>query len=508
MTQEIDNGIQVQRQAQKGTEKTISDTVTSGNQVTRESFDAGSQVPQQPMPPRTQSELHDGGMVRPTPDNYLAENPTVPPFIKHNKRRAAHFERNAFCRYVGGTGIYFAHKHRTWFMGCSAFISFTCLLMMIVPLLSTIQTPDVMKIFCLADGEAHWTLIIPVDWTERMYLGLGGMVNQTQKGATYYVPYNSKNCKEVFGTACTNCQGASTTVIALLAVAIATVIPAMCLDIHRVFVFFDYNLSKIMALTLHLVFGVIFTVLAYMTFLQKCFMAMPSYTVHQGYGRRYVGINLVWELSAVSFVMLILLILRPIPGILHLITPTPSWANNKGMKAARNRRKDKVDMMDPFDNLAAGMLRAGTEEVVFTEVTKPSNPAPLEPAYAIPIRTQSEFVEATPVRPAATAAKDEDTVSESGEQVYGDLVSKFGPAPTLRAPEEKTRRDSTRSAATGEGSVPVSPRVRSREDSFVDPFATARREQSEAADKATVTNVPTEAGVETKPAGKKTQKQQ
>lgn len=84
-------------------------------------------------------------------------------------------------------------------------------------------------------------------------------------------PYNSKNCKEVFGTACTNCQGASTTVIALLAVAIATVIPAMCLDIHRVFVFFDYNLSKIMALTLHLVFGVIFTVLAYMTFLQKCF---------------------------------------------------------------------------------------------------------------------------------------------------------------------------------------------------------------------------------------------
>lgn len=53
-----------------------------------------------------------------------------------------------------------------------------------------------------------------------------------------------------------------------------------------------------------------------------------------------------------------------------------------------------------------------------------SNPAPLEPAYAIPIRTQSEFVEATPVRPAATAAKDEDTVSESGEQVYGDLVPK------------------------------------------------------------------------------------
>eukprot|EP00668_Euglena_longa_P020536 GGOE01025544.1.p1 GENE.GGOE01025544.1~~GGOE01025544.1.p1 ORF type:complete len:511 (+),score=67.81 GGOE01025544.1:45-1577(+) len=510
MTQETDPAMQVQRPAQKkALEKPGSETITSksetANPVTRESFDSQGQ---QPMPARTQSELPESGMARPTPDNYLAENPTVPPFIKHNKRRATQFERNALCRYVGGTGIYFAHKHRSWCMGCSAFISFVCLILMIVPLLSTVKSPpDITKAFCLANGEAHWTLIIPVDWTERIYLGLGGMVNQTQKGSTYYVPYTSKECTEVFGTTCSNCQDASLTVVVLLAIAIATVVPAMCLDVHRLFVFFDYNLSKVLALILHLVFGVICTVLAYITFLNKCFMAMPSYTVHQGTGRRPVGINLVWQLSATSMIMLILLILRPIPGILHLITPTPSWANNKGIKAARNKKKDKVDMLDPFDDLANGLMPGGNEEVVFTDVTKPSNNA--EPAYAIPIRTQSEFVEATPARPITD--KDADTVSEATEPVYGEMVSNFGAAPTmvptLIARPAETRRDSVLSAPTGEGSIPVSPRVRSREDSFVDPFAehgaSVKRDDPEPAGKATPSTLPAEAGMETKPVSKK-----
>lgn len=467
------------------------------------------------MPNRSQSDMPGDDFLKPTPENYYLENPTVSWLFKRNPRRATQLERNAPCRFIGGIGPYYAHKYRNWLMGCSAFISFSCLVLLIIPLLSATSVADTLVPFSWTKGEAHWKLMIPIDWTDHFHVGLFGMTNVTKRGDTYFVKFNSPECTEVFHEACTSCESAGISTLVFVCISIAVVIPAFFLDIHRIFQYFDVNLSKIIALFLHIVLGVVFTVLAYMTFLQQCFMVLPAEAVHGGDGRKGVGMYLTWESGPVATIMLIICIIRPIPGLLHLLVPTPSWANNKGLKAAMVKQsQQKNQALDPWDTMAGGIARG------YSDVQK-------DPAFSIPVQAA--------LPPTVRYARKESAVSQasmvSGRP--GEMVSAAGALadlPTLRAaqafPEEMememddayegrdARQDRLRSDATGCDNVSL-PGTGPR-GSFVDPFSGAQSGQEGGVDSRQASQdlpedpapaaVPAEASIETRPMPKPSRK--
>jgi hypothetical protein len=160
-----------------------------------------------------------------------------------------------------------------------------------------------------------------------------------------------------------------------------------------------------------------------------------------------------------------LVLLRLIPGILHLLVPTPSWANNKGIKAMRNRKAEENNVLDPFDDIANAMMSKPLEE-------KSSK----DPAFAIPIRTQQVT---NPIGGLATTErvrKDSDATSVASEHGhFGEMVSRVAdnmgttvpampltrpidhdgpPVPQARAPADLEEEDEE-SEGHDEDAVPV-----------------------------------------------------
>jgi hypothetical protein len=366
------------------------------------------------VPTRAQSAVVGDGDLRPTPENYLQQNPTVPQYLKNDGRRAKRWERNALCRYIGTLGIYYGHKHRSWFMAISGIITMTCLMLSIPPLVATTSTPQLLYAFNWARVETHWQLIQPVDWTENVYMGLLGMANKTHRTQSYYVPYNTKYCREFIGPICNSCYTASILTIIFLSISIIAGVLGLILDVHRIFSYFDYNLSKSLALFLHLVIGFPCSLVAWILWIVMCWAPIPGTVVFQGYGKTGVGIWLAKSWGSGAWCALFMFILRLIPGILHLLVPTPSWANNKGIKAMRNRKAEENNVLDPFDDISNAMMRKPLEERVDKD-----------PAFAIPIRTHQPANPVGPLPPTERVRRDSDAVSVASEAGnYGEMVSR------------------------------------------------------------------------------------
>jgi len=382
---------------------------------------------------RTQSAVADGDL-RPTPENYLQQNPTVPNYLKTDGRRARRWERNAMCRFIGTIGVYYGHKHRSWFMAISGIITMICLMLSIPPLVATTSTSQLLYAFSFARVDTHWQLVQPVDWTQNVYMGLLGMANKTHRTPVYYVPYTDINCRVFLGDICASCYAASILTIIFLSISIVAGILGLFLDVHRIFSYFDYNLSKTCALILHFFIGFPFALAAFLVWLLSCYTPIPGAVVYQGYGKFGVGIWLVKSFGTGLWCCLFLVLLRLIPGILHLLVPTPSWANNKGIKAMRNRKAEENNVLDPFDAIANAMMSRPLEE----NVSK-------DPAFAIPIRTQQVSNPIMELAVTERARRESDATSVASEPGhFGEMVSRVAdnmgttmPAMSLTRPVER-----------------------------------------------------------------------
>eukprot|EP00667_Euglena_gracilis_P009088 EG_transcript_9219 len=267
----------------------------------------------------------DGSMIRPTPQNYVADNPTAPPCLRKNPRWAQRFERNAAFRTVGRWGPKWADRQRSLLLGTASALTFLLVGLMVVPLINgSPSSPSTLLAFYFAKGTANWELIIPSNWPVLFFLGVTGVTNETRKGALYYVDYATPTCEDVFGEACGECSSAGVEVQVAMIMSLVTVFPALLLDLHRIFQYFDLNLSKALAVLFHLLLGVPLAVWAFVAFFMGCVGKVPSDVLHQEKG---VGIHFEWENGTLFYTMLVLAIVRPVPGVLHLLVPTPSWAH-------------------------------------------------------------------------------------------------------------------------------------------------------------------------------------
>eukprot|EP00668_Euglena_longa_P011870 GGOE01014290.1.p1 GENE.GGOE01014290.1~~GGOE01014290.1.p1 ORF type:complete len:614 (+),score=116.12 GGOE01014290.1:48-1844(+) len=310
----------------------------------------------------------DGCIIRPTPENYIADNPTAPPFLRKRPLWAQMFERNSAFRAVGRCGPKWMDRQRSLVLGLAAALSFLLVGLMVVPLINGSTTsPDTLLAFYFSKGTANWELVIPSNWPVLFYMGIHGVTNETKKGALYYVDYATPTCEDVFESACGECRSAGTQVRVAMILSLVTVFPALLLDLHRIVQYFDLNLSKVLALILHLVVGLPLAVWPFVAFSAGCLGRLPIDVVD---GDKGVGIHFEWENGTLYYTMLVLAFMRPLPGLLHLLVPTPVWAHpevplNKakahGLSSAEDEAEESEEEEEEEHQLPAhGPLQASS----------------------------------------------------------------------------------------------------------------------------------------------------
>eukprot|EP00667_Euglena_gracilis_P007524 EG_transcript_7600 len=263
----------------------------------------------------------------PTPDNYVAANRLAPPCLRRDRCCAHGCERCGGCQWLGRLGLRLFARRRAIVMPCTAFITFALMMLLILPLLGLSDDDVFLESLRWGAGTAHWDLVVPAAWSDQYSLGLTGVVMASRRaGRLGFTRYDTAACQDVFGDACGACASAGGAACALLVASIVLAGLCMYADLQRSFHCYDLNWLKAVALLLHAVGGVVLTVLPLVLFSRGCYDQLPIHAVDK---TRDVGLEFVWEKSFSYYLLIALIVLRPLPAFLHLLTPTPEWASGR-----------------------------------------------------------------------------------------------------------------------------------------------------------------------------------
>jgi len=317
----------------------------------------------------------DGNTWLRSTENYMRKNPTAPPCMKSYNKCSRLLEHNLLCRGVGCIGPKIMDKARVPCMSFAAFLTFALICLSVIPLLAATPSASTVATFNLAQGEAEWELIIPSDWCDKFYVGLNGITNQTKKGDLFYNRFTSDECQQVFGPACDSCNAGATTAWTFLIIGLIVLCLCFILDIQRIFEAWDMNLSKSLALWFHVVCGIVNVVLPFVIFQTACFDSLPVERLEH----RKVGLEITWSLTEAYTIMLVMVIVRPIPGLIHLLMPTPPWAHKKpgafakGKSDPANQSTNRYQQSNPATTVPTTQWteRPGTSYAPGMSVTRP-----------------------------------------------------------------------------------------------------------------------------------------
>jgi hypothetical protein len=390
--------------------------------------------------------LPGNALILPTPENYVMDNPTALPCMRKNEKCARCCEHNRFCRCCGSIpfvrGIQLmGMKWRTFCMIVAAILTFCVLAGHVLVMMSANQSAGAAATFGLAKGKAGWDLVIPSDWCDKFYIGIGGFGNETRNGNTqYYTKYTSNNCNDVFGSdACEACDSAGAWVYTYMILGLITVLPCFCTDLHRIFQYYDMNCSKCIAVCFHSL-GIVCCVVPFLDWPKNCYDKLPlsgTHAFHQ------VDLEFFWEQAFSSWVLLGLVIIRPIPLALHLFVPTPDWTHH-APKAVETLTKDQVSITQEarrrrstMQNVEAMMSNFGaapsqrTDYTLRSTVRSTARNDTVRSDVSGPQDAYGYMAQDTAAYGDAGTARSEgygEPIPDSGRQTYGDLISSRGAA--------------------------------------------------------------------------------